>query len=75
LLEREIAGRLWGWPSETAAKLNDQYLPVLQYLLLSRYYLKSCRRPALSGWALVGHLILAGFLLGLPQLIGITLKV
>jgi hypothetical protein len=75
LVEREIAGWLWGWPGEAAAEFNDQCLAVLQYLLLSRNYLKCRRRPALSGGALAGHLILAGFLLGLPQLIGIVLKV
>jgi hypothetical protein len=74
LLEREIAGYL-GWPGAEPGELVAQGLPVLQYLLLSREYLESRRRPVVSGWALTGLVGLGGFLLGLPRLIGFVMKV
>jgi hypothetical protein len=74
LLEREI-GTYLEWPDAGAAELVDQWLPLLQYLLLCRDYLKGLRRPALSGWTVGGLALLAGFLLGLPQIIGAVIKV
>jgi hypothetical protein len=74
LLEREISGYL-GWRHEETAELISQWLPVLQYLVLSRNYLISLKRPMISVWTVSGYLALIGFLLGLPQLIGSVIKV
>jgi hypothetical protein len=74
LLEREIFSYL-GWRHEGTAELINQCFPVLQYLMLSRNYLISLKRPMISAWTISGYLALIGFLLGLPQLIGSVIKV